>query len=72
MPSPVGDVLTGIGTLDPADLTAFMAHVQQAAKVYQDVVARPPQGMTAEQALRALTRIPSHRLTAGLTRAERD
>ncbi|WP_431954856.1 hypothetical protein [Actinacidiphila sp. bgisy167] len=72
MPSPVGDVLTGTGTLDPADLTAFMAHVQQAAEVYQDVVTHPPQGMTPEQALRALTRIPSHRLTTGLTRDDRD
>ncbi len=72
MPSPVGDVLAGTGTLDPAYLTAFMEHVQQAAEVYQDVVAGPPQGMTAEQALRALTRIPSHRLTAVLTRDERD
>ncbi|WP_431954924.1 hypothetical protein [Actinacidiphila sp. bgisy167] len=68
----MGDVLTGTGTLDPADLTAFMAHVQQAAEVYQDVVTHPPQGMTPEQALRALTRIPSHRLTAGLTRDDRD
>lgn len=72
MPSPMGDVLAGTGTLAPADLTAFMAHVQQAAEVYQDVVAGPPQGMTAEQALRALARIPSHRLTADLTRDERD
>ncbi|WP_431955149.1 hypothetical protein [Actinacidiphila sp. bgisy167] len=68
----MGDVLTGTGTLDLADLAAFVAHVHQAAEVYRDVAARPPQGMTAEQALRALTRIPSHRLTTGLTRDERD
>ncbi|MGW1047531.1 hypothetical protein, partial [Streptomyces sp. NPDC002547] len=51
----------------------FVEHVREATAVYQAVVSDPPLGMTSAQALRALTRVPSHRLTSGrLSPEERD
>ncbi|WP_431954757.1 hypothetical protein [Actinacidiphila sp. bgisy167] len=71
LPSTVSDVLSGSGLLQPAAFDEFVKHVIDAASLYREIVNDPPGGMTSEETLRALTDIPSHRLTSS-NREERD
>ncbi|WP_431946915.1 hypothetical protein [Actinacidiphila sp. bgisy167] len=71
LPASLHEVLAGTGSLDISAFDGFAADAHAVIEVYRDVVAHPPLGLTREQALRALVRIPSHRLT-DLTRERLD
>ncbi|MFF7581163.1 inositol polyphosphate kinase family protein [Streptomyces sp. NPDC008061] len=62
--SSLGRNLSGTGDLSTADVSELFSHIRTAADVYEEVVTNPPHGITAKEVLRALTLIPSHRVTA--------
>ncbi|WP_329295671.1 inositol polyphosphate kinase family protein [Streptomyces sp. NBC_01455] len=63
-PSSLSDVLSGTGDLDVADVVAYFANIRTAVDIYEQAVLDPSAGMSREEVLRALHRIPSHRVIA--------
>ncbi len=61
-PSPLMEAMDGSSPLRVADVQDFVEGLRDVASVYLKTVEEPPSGLTAEEALRALTRISPQRL----------